>query len=94
MGLACQFRPRKLITSIKKEVALIEELDWPQVKDVAKHFLDKSLYALGLFSQFSPTPDTSLLLNVEKHGDKAGQRIKAMVLHKVNLSLHMSLLTS
>ncbi|WOK94940.1 protein TRIGALACTOSYLDIACYLGLYCEROL 4, chloroplastic [Canna indica] len=85
MGLVGQFRPRKLISSIKKEVevALGDELEWTVVKDVAKHFLDKSLYSLGLFSQFSLTPDTSILFNVEKHGDKKGRRTKAMLLHKL-----------
>lgn len=86
MGLVGQFRPRKLISNIKKEVTMGDELELPQFKDVAKHFLDKSLYALGLFSQISLTPETSLLFNVERHGDKTGQRAKAMLLHEVNLT--------
>ncbi|KAJ8499022.1 hypothetical protein OPV22_009574 [Ensete ventricosum] len=83
MALVGQFRPRKLISNIKKEVTMGDELEWPQFKDVARHFLDKSLYALGLFSQISLTPETSLLFNVERHGDKTGRRAKAMLLHEL-----------
>nr|CAD1840920.1 unnamed protein product [Ananas comosus var. bracteatus] len=82
-ALVGQFRPRKLISSIKKEVTIGDELELPSFKDVAKHFLDKSLYAVGLFSQLALTPDTSLLFNVEKHGEKKRRRSKVMLLHKL-----------
>lgn len=61
-----------------------DELEIPAFKDVAKHIVDKSLYALGLFSQISLTDDTSLLLNVERHGERKGRRSKATLFHKVN----------
>ncbi|KAG6507136.1 hypothetical protein ZIOFF_032477 [Zingiber officinale] len=90
MALVGQFRPKKLITNIKKEVELGletfrhgDELEWSQLKRFAKHFVDKSLYAVGFFSQLSLTTDTSLLFNVENHGDKVGRRTKAMLLHKL-----------
>lgn len=79
-----QFRPRKLISNIKKEVMSGDELEIPAFKDVAKHIVDKSLYALGLFSQISLTDDTSLLFNVERHGERKGRRSKATLFHKVN----------
>ncbi|KAJ0960354.1 hypothetical protein J5N97_001804 [Dioscorea zingiberensis] len=82
-GLAWQFRPMKLISGIKKEFTVTDELELPAFKDIAKHVVDKSLYALGLFSQISPTPDTSLLLNLEKHGDRDGRRSKAVFIHRL-----------
>lgn len=82
-GLIGQFRPRKLITSIKAELANADELDLVALRDVAKHFLDKSLYAIGLCSQYSPTPDTSLLFSIEGHGEKEKSRSKATFIHKV-----------
>ncbi|KAG1360937.1 putative protein TRIGALACTOSYLDIACYLGLYCEROL 4, chloroplastic [Cocos nucifera] len=83
VGLVGQFRPRKLISSIKKEVAVGEELELPAFKDITKHFLDKSLYALGLFSQVSLTDDTSLLFNMEKHYHKSAHRLKAVLFHRL-----------
>lgn len=84
VGLVGQFRPRKLISSIKKQVANGDELRLPSFKNVAKHFLDKSLYALGLFSQLSLTDDTSLLFNMERHYHKSARRLKAVLFHRVN----------
>ncbi|XP_008788716.2 protein TRIGALACTOSYLDIACYLGLYCEROL 4, chloroplastic [Phoenix dactylifera] len=83
VGLVSQFRPRKLISSIKKEVASADELELPAFKDVAKHFLDKSLYALGLFSHLSLTDDTSLLFNLERHYYKSVRRLKAVLFHRL-----------
>ncbi|KAK6117767.1 hypothetical protein DH2020_048496 [Rehmannia glutinosa] len=68
VGLIGQFRPKKLISSIKAEVSAAEEWELPLLKDVAKHFLDKSLYAIGLCSQIALTSTSSLLLSSEKHG--------------------------
>lgn len=83
VGLVGQFRPGKLISNIKKEIVSGDELDIPAFKDVAKHIVDKSLYALGLFSQVSLTDDTSLLFNVERHGVRKGRRSKAMFFHRL-----------
>ncbi|XP_072995925.1 protein TRIGALACTOSYLDIACYLGLYCEROL 4, chloroplastic [Typha latifolia] len=82
-GVVGQFRPRKLISSIKKEVTIGDELEMPAFREIVKHFLDKSLYALGLFCQVSLMPDTSLLFNLERHGEKKGQRSKALLVHKL-----------
>ncbi|KAJ6822121.1 protein TRIGALACTOSYLDIACYLGLYCEROL 4, chloroplastic [Iris pallida] len=60
-----------------------DEMELPAAKDVAKHILDKSLYALGLFSHISLTEDTSLLFNVERHGEKKGPRSKATLIHRL-----------
>lgn len=78
-----QFRPRKLITDIKNEISNADELDLSTVKDVAKHFIDKSLYSFGLTSQFAFPPSTSVLFSVEGHGEKERRRHKMMVFHKV-----------
>ncbi|XP_059651684.1 protein TRIGALACTOSYLDIACYLGLYCEROL 4, chloroplastic [Cornus florida] len=83
VGLIAQFRPKKLISSIKEEVASMDEWELLAIKDVAKHFLDKSLYSLGLCSQFSLNSSSSLLLSTEAHGEKKGRRTKAMLFHKL-----------
>ncbi|XP_042002960.1 protein TRIGALACTOSYLDIACYLGLYCEROL 4, chloroplastic-like [Salvia splendens] len=82
-GLIGQFRPKKLISSIKAEVSAAEEWELPLLKDVGKHFLDKSLYALGLSSQIALTPSSSVLLSTEKHGERKNRRTKAMLFHKL-----------
>lgn len=77
-----QFRPRKLIADVKNEISNAEEFDLSTVKDVAKHFINKSLYSFGLTSQFAFPPSTSLLLAIEGHGEKERLRSKVMVFHK------------
>ncbi|KAG0459008.1 hypothetical protein HPP92_022136 [Vanilla planifolia] len=84
-GLVGQFRPWKLISSIKTEVLSVEDFELLTAKDVAKHFFDKSLYAIGLFSQLSLTDDTSLVFNVERHGERKGHQAKAMIFHKISV---------
>ncbi|XP_020586748.1 protein TRIGALACTOSYLDIACYLGLYCEROL 4, chloroplastic [Phalaenopsis equestris] len=82
-GLVGQFRPRKLISSIKKDLSSTEYSDLSIFKEIGKHFVDKSLYALGFFSQFSLSDDTSLLFNVEKHGERKAPRSKVVLFHKL-----------
>nr|DAD18239.1 TPA_asm: hypothetical protein HUJ06_019702 [Nelumbo nucifera] len=83
LGIIGQFRPKKLLSSIKAEFTVDDVLDLPAFKDVAKHFLDKSLYALGLCAQISLTPASSLLLMKESHGERKGHRNKAMLFNKL-----------
>ncbi|KAK8961223.1 hypothetical protein KSP40_PGU016681 [Platanthera guangdongensis] len=83
VGLVGQFRPRKLISMIKKEVTRREEMDLSIFRDIGKHFFDKSIYAIGLLSQFYLTDDTTLMLNVERHGERKGRRAKAVLFHKL-----------
>lgn len=80
-----QFRPKKLISSIKAELSAADSFELPVLKDVAKQFLDKSLYTYGLCSQFSPSPFTSVFVSTEEHGEKQGRRHKAMFYHKVSI---------
>lgn len=77
-----QFRPRKLIADVKNEISNAEDFDLSTVKDVAKHFVNNSLYSFGLTSQFSFSPSTSMLFAVEGHGEKERLRRKVMVFHK------------
>ncbi|KAL0397431.1 UNVERIFIED_CONTAM: protein TRIGALACTOSYLDIACYLGLYCEROL 4, chloroplastic [Sesamum calycinum] len=65
VGLIGHCRPKKLISSIKAEVSAAEEWDLALLKDTAKHFLDKSLYAINLCSQIPLTYSSSLLLSIE-----------------------------
>ncbi|PIN12961.1 hypothetical protein CDL12_14421 [Handroanthus impetiginosus] len=82
-GLVGQFRPKKLISSIKAEVSAAEGWKLRSFKDAAKHIRDKSLYAIGLCSQIPLTSSSSLLLSTEKHGERKGRCTKAMLLHKL-----------
>ncbi|XP_023538749.1 protein TRIGALACTOSYLDIACYLGLYCEROL 4, chloroplastic [Cucurbita pepo subsp. pepo] len=85
VGLVGQFRPKKVISSIKED--LVSDLDnlelLPALKDVATMFLDKTLYSYGLCSQFSPTPFSSVFASTEEHGDRKGRRHKAMFYHRL-----------
>jgi hypothetical protein len=81
-----QFRPKKLISSLKAEFSDIEDLEFPGFKDVAKHFIDKSLYSFGLCSQLSLTPSSSILLSTEGHGEKNGRRHKMMLFQKARIT--------
>ncbi|KAJ1395423.1 hypothetical protein SESBI_33381 [Sesbania bispinosa] len=83
LGVTGQFRPRKLIADIKNEISSADEFDLSTVKDVAKHFIDKSLYSFGLTSQFSFPPSTSMLFSIEGHGEKEKRRKKLMIFHKL-----------
>ncbi|KAF6134147.1 hypothetical protein GIB67_013544 [Kingdonia uniflora] len=92
LGLIGQFRPQKLISTIKADVAEFakggftggEEWELSAFKDFAKHFVDKSLFSLGLCTQLSLSPASSLLLSTEGHGERKGRRSKAMFFHKVS----------
>ncbi|PIN05422.1 hypothetical protein CDL12_11237 [Handroanthus impetiginosus] len=83
IGLIGQIRPKKLISSIKSEVSAAEKWELPLLKDAAKHFLDKSLYAIGICSQIALTSSSALLLRTEKHGERKGRRTKAMLVNKL-----------
>lgn len=84
VGLIGQFRPKKLITSLKEELLAGDELEMPEFRDVAKHFLNKSLYSVGLCSKISLSPASSLYFSTEKHGEKVGRRTKAMFFHQAS----------
>ncbi|KAK9144820.1 hypothetical protein Sjap_004723 [Stephania japonica] len=86
LGLYGQFRPKKLIYGLKAEVAGGDELELPAFKDIAKHFLDKSLYSLGLCTQLALTPMSSILFSTEGHGERKGRRSRAMLFHKARLA--------
>ncbi|KAF9591324.1 hypothetical protein IFM89_003947 [Coptis chinensis] len=83
-GVIGQFRPKKLISSIKAELFGGAEWELPAFRDVARHFVDKSLFALGLCTQFSLGPASSLLLSTEQHGERKGRRSKAKFFHKAS----------
>lgn len=88
-----QFRPKKLIDSIKAEISSVDEWELSTLKDVAKHFLDKSLYSLGMCSQLSLLPSTSVLLGTEQLGEKERRRHKLMLFHKACFSDYLSYFT-
>lgn len=83
LGIVGQFRPKKLISAIKSELSNADEWELPVFRDAAKHFLDKSLYSIGLWTQFSLTPSSSLILSTERRGEKEGNRKKLMFFQKL-----------
>ncbi|KAM7274693.1 hypothetical protein ACFE04_016559 [Oxalis oulophora] len=83
LGVVGQFRPKKLISSIKAEFSNAEELDFPTIKEAAKKFLDKSIYSIGLCTQLPLSSSSSLLLSTEKHGDNEKSRRKLMYYHEL-----------
>lgn len=85
LGFIGQFRPKKLFSDIKAELSSVDEWELPVLKDIGKHFLEKSLYAFNVCSQLSLTPSSSLLLSTEEHGEKKGRRFRAMLLNKARI---------
>ncbi|KAL5795131.1 hypothetical protein ACOSP7_003725 [Xanthoceras sorbifolium] len=83
LGLVGQFRPKKLISDIKRDFSGADELEVSVYGDAAKRFLDKSLYSIALCSQISLSPSLSLLWNTERHGDKKARRHKFMLYQKL-----------
>ncbi|KAL2319511.1 hypothetical protein Fmac_028480 [Flemingia macrophylla] len=83
LAMTGQFRPRKLISDVKNEISNADDFGLSTVKDVAKHFINKSLFSFGLTSQFAFPPSTSMLLALEGHGEKQTLRRKLMLFHKL-----------
>ncbi|ONI22230.1 hypothetical protein PRUPE_2G115700 [Prunus persica] len=94
LGLIGQFRPKKLISSIKAEFSTNDDMEVPTFKDVAKHVLDKSLYSFGLCTQLLVAPSSSIKLSTEGHGEKKGRRNKFMLFHKAVNSIDGEVPTS
>ncbi|KAJ0111509.1 hypothetical protein Patl1_00041 [Pistacia atlantica] len=82
LGLVGQFRPKKLISNVKREFSNADELEVSMFRDTTKHIFDKSLYSIGVCSQLALTPSSSLLWNTERHGERKGLRHKFMLYHK------------
>ncbi|KAK3008053.1 hypothetical protein RJ639_014150 [Escallonia herrerae] len=85
LGLIGQFRPKKLISAIKAELSGADEWELSIIKDVAKHFVDKSLFSVGLCSQLSLSSSSSILLSMERHGKRKERRTKVLPDHDITL---------
>ncbi|GAV71801.1 DUF3769 domain-containing protein [Cephalotus follicularis] len=83
LGIIGQFRPKKLISSIKAELSNADELELPTIKEAAKHFLDKSLYSIGLCTQLSLSPSSSLLWATQRLGEEKKPRHKLIYYHQL-----------
>ncbi|KAM7476216.1 hypothetical protein LguiB_023459 [Lonicera macranthoides] len=83
LGLVGQIRPKKLISAIKADVQGAKEWDLPVFKKIAKRFVDKSPYSIGLTSQLALSPSSSVLLSTEMHGNGEGCRNRAMFFHQL-----------
>ncbi|CAI9292382.1 unnamed protein product [Lactuca saligna] len=82
LGLIGQIRPIKLISSVASE-ALQADLTLPSIKNVVKNFFDKSFYSIGLMSHLDVGPLTSVVVNVEKDGQRKNRHTKALIHHKL-----------
>ncbi|XP_076899045.1 protein TRIGALACTOSYLDIACYLGLYCEROL 4, chloroplastic-like [Bidens hawaiensis] len=82
VGLVGQIRPIKLLSSIKAGAFRVDSTV-SKFKHVAKKFLDKSFYSIGLCSHLNLSESTSVLLNIEKDFRNKNQRTKAVLLHKL-----------
>ena len=87
LGLTGQFRPKKLISSIKADLSAVDEWELSTFKEVTKHFVDKSLFSFGLCSQYSLTSASSLMVSTEQHGEKKGRRNRVMLFHQACISM-------
>lgn len=82
LGLVGQIRPRKLLSSLKAE-AFRADPKVSRFKRVFKKFFDKSFYSFGSSSYLELGSSTSVLLNVEKDGQRKNRHTKAVVHHKL-----------
>ncbi|XP_068660657.1 LOW QUALITY PROTEIN: protein TRIGALACTOSYLDIACYLGLYCEROL 4, chloroplastic [Aristolochia californica] len=77
-----QFHLQKLISSMKKNASEIQqESSW--LKKIRGCVCDRSLYALGVCSEFLVTPDLSVLLGLETHGGRGGIQSKSILHHRL-----------
>lgn len=88
VGLIGQIRPIKLISSVASE-ALQADLTLPSIKSVVKNFFDKSFYSIGLMSHLDVGPLTSVVVNVEKDGQRKNRHTKALIHHKAKSRFHL-----
>ncbi|GER54542.1 At2g44640/F16B22.13 [Striga asiatica] len=91
VGLVGQFRPKKLLSSIKAEASAAKDWQLPLLKNSAKHFLDKSLYKIGLCTQIALTSSSSLLFSTENHGEGKKRRTKAMLVHQAKIDARLDI---
>lgn len=82
LGLVGQFRPIKLLSSVKAE-AFRADPTAPRFKRAVKKFFDKSFYSAGLYSHLDLSDSTSVFVNVEKDGQAENRRTKAVLHHKL-----------
>lgn len=73
------------MSSVKEGELLQPSKSSSWLQGIGRHFSDKSLYALGLSSEFLITPDDALVVSLEGYGDNKTPRQKAAFRHKVNV---------
>ena len=79
-----QFNLQKFISSVKRsEQTSAQVSSW--LKNFGRQLQQKSLYGLGLFSEFQLTPDDTLLLGLDYTNESRG---RAVLRHKVSISLY------
>ena len=79
-----QFNFQKFLSSVNEGGGLLQPSNSSWLQGIGRHFSDKSLYALGLSSELLITPDDTLVVGLEAHGDNKAPRKKAVFRHKVN----------
>ncbi|XP_074280055.1 protein TRIGALACTOSYLDIACYLGLYCEROL 4, chloroplastic-like isoform X1 [Silene latifolia] len=83
VGLIGQFRPKMLLSNIKTEFTACEGNKLSALMNIGIHFLDKSLYSLGLCTQIPITSSSSLFFSSEAHGGRNGLCNKLVLFHKL-----------
>ncbi|MCI04574.1 protein TRIGALACTOSYLDIACYLGLYCEROL 4 chloroplastic-like, partial [Trifolium medium] len=81
-----QFNLQKFVSSVKSsEEKPARFSSW--LKSFGRNLRDKSLYALGLCSEFQLTPDDTLLFGLDSYDYADKPRGKAVFRHKNSMSL-------
>jgi hypothetical protein len=78
---------QKFVSSVKSsEEKPARFSSW--LKSFGRHLRQKSLYALGLCSEFQLTPDDTLLFGLDSYDYTDKPRGKAVFRHKVSICLY------
>lgn len=75
---------QKFVTSLKRN-ALRQESDACSLQSIWRHLSDPNLYALNFCSEWLLTPEDTMLLSLEAHGDDKTPRKKAILHHKASV---------
>lgn len=80
-ALIGQFKLHKFISSVKQN-RLVQSSETSWLQNTMKCLGEKSLYALNFFSEFSITPEDTVLVTMEGNADKQISRKKVFLHHK------------
>ncbi|KAL0388947.1 UNVERIFIED_CONTAM: protein TRIGALACTOSYLDIACYLGLYCEROL 4, chloroplastic [Sesamum radiatum] len=79
-----QFNVQKFVTSLRRN-GLRQESDASSLQSIWRHLSDPNLYALNFSSEWLLTPEDTMLLSLEAHGNDKTPRKKAFPHHNLTL---------